>query len=557
MTISGPRNIRAQGLFAGRYPVIDGRLHSRAYGLRTFLLRDAANTVYRREYPLHNGYLHLAVTLKDGKKISPIWITKEFNKFYVAVREERLENGRSRKVLYGWGKQADWGVMARARVRYIVAEKENAESEWQILHIPRALKGLTERQEVRKENDPTVEAMTQGLGKRIYRRWWNVTLGSNGDKYVKYAFEGLDILIHGFAGYDRVYSLIAEEGDRIIARFYQGPDEARQGAPLIKAVIMARKSNGNGNGNGRLWRPLLFPQVITASPNNVIQHHRATIREIKAFLLAREQETGTELMIDPRPVNQNGTVRFGIDSRSDWGGVIEIRGYKGYETVAGKIMVEGAIKKAYFWADEAVRGNGEPAIRTEGHLIAKKSVDLINKKEQWEIIWRDPIWGARRVRQASIEYGNIVFSTAGSEIHLSTWPVRIQMSNGYQQHWAVRAFRGGRRKVNLHGMSGIGEEIFSVTREFQGMIKLVEFWKQATDYVAGERPFDSRFIAFRPSGKNWMHFWARFDEIKLFKRLIQQGLLTKKELNRIVCDDYLAGNYEQKMIVLIDSLNLY
>ena len=90
----------------------------------------------------------------------------------------------------------------------------------------------------RSATDSFVHALTHGLGERKMNLWWKVRpIQRNGDIVdggIRYSFFGNERLVCGFKGYDRVFSRITEEENRIVARFYRGPADAKADKDVIK-----------------------------------------------------------------------------------------------------------------------------------------------------------------------------------------------------------------------------------------------------------------------------------------------------------------------------------
>lgn len=522
-------NIRTQGLFRNRQVI---KHRPRTWDLSQFLRRDDTENVYLRQYPIHQGKLELQLTLEDKGKMNAICALMDLTTIYVAIREETVSgNSKKRKVLYGWAEEKDWGVMTRARIRYVIAERE-AGREWKILKNPVSLGELNKGQEDRLANRLTVEAVTQGLGKRKLGRFWTI-ISNKKNFYVCYAHQGKPRLIYGFEHYKKVYSLITEEKDQIIARFYRNPEAAKEDKGLIKTAVLSEKIAG-------AWTPLVPPRVTFTKIALSHQHQRIEIREVNEFLVA-DKEGGEYLDLDPRYVNE-GKIYFCLDGLTDepHNGIIVCTGYTEYtgQRLPGRIAVEGKEKRVYFWTDEKSRQESLAPITTpKMRVMAQKDENGV-----WQINWQASSPERRAKTVAAKNYGNFLFATVKGRSHKNTWSTTAGTENGYERVRARKGVRGKYMSFEIPA-SLAGTELFAVTREIRRRFKLVKFWPSEESYGRKEDPLAARFITFRANGE-WGHFWAKLEAEKKFEALITAGKITLAELKRVLGDPLLAGHTE-------------
>ena len=540
----------SQGIFRTGVPVIDGRPHSNTLGLRSFLIRDTGPAVFRNEYNIYNGFLHLRISVNGGRDnyVRGIGGLSDLRRIYTATREEQLDDGGRGKVLYGWARKNDRGLPEKVRIKYILAERD-PDGAWKILKTPQPLEGLTLRQQARRAHRPTIEAVTQGLGDKVYGRWWNVEQGEDRGACVCYEYDGERRLIYGFAGLEKAFSLIFEKEDRIMARFYRGPEEAaRDEGLIVEAVLSVRAVNGQGPG----WRPLMFPAVTAARQDNPVQRGRVNSHNIKRFLLDNNLREGDALDLEPRRVYQDGGTQIYLQSNNGQRGVISLGGFKGYSAIFGRIIVKPDGKRVYFWPDALSREKGERPIIPKGQLLAQRGPG-----GKYEIVWWDFSSRKRQLHDESLKYGEFLFADAGENLHFGIWPVRTDRRSGPLRKHAIRQIRGATKRVSLVRNRDIDNQVWACTRELRGRIKLVEFWRNEKEYQSGEGPLQARFISFKPSRGDWMHFWAKMEEINKFRVLIQKGLLTLSELEQIVGAPYLDDKYHGEMLYLVDTFRLH
>ncbi|MFH1575965.1 MAG: hypothetical protein ABID35_00300 [Candidatus Margulisiibacteriota bacterium] len=539
-----------RGMFANASRIVDTMPNWP--GLARFLITDAGSVVYRRRYGISNGLLKISV--KYGQQVKTIAVLglSGLDQIFVAIREERLRSGGGRKVLYGWEKEDDWGIMARARVRYVVAEKKSKTGLWELLTPPLVLKGLTEAQAAKRAGEATFEAVTKGLGRKKLTRWWRVNERER-RPYVQYKCFAMQLRIYGFDGFERVYSVIAEEKGQIIGRFYADPASARSGEGMMKEVLLSEKDQAGH------WSPLKPPKLIFAAASSTNQNHKIEVRRILDFLRA-DLPDGDVLDLKPRRVRSRG-VRFHMGEDAEDRGAVSLNGYKDHQEVTGRLVVETGEKRAYFWPSPESRDQGDPPIIEQGHVMARRAAE----KDAWELILR---YAAKEVitrKAATRAYMRYLFATVGPKVYFDTWPIYSDIYRGRERRRITRKIRDVTMNVGVTKVSGLGEEAYSVTREVARMIKLVEFWPARQAFERGERALAARFITFNlnglagkeQNGRNWMPFWSKLDDVARFKKLIKDGFLTPAIFNEILGDEYLGDNYSSQVIGLVDNFKLF
>jgi len=565
-------NIRTQGLFKGRQ-ILEGR--PRTPDLRRFLRRDTPGEVYKRRYSIWKDQLELGLKTDCGMEMKRICGLGDIPFLYVAIREETVQSGRKpeiptkRKVLYGWAKEKDWGIMARARIYYVISEKAPGKA-WEVLEEPIPLGKLTEQQETKRLAKLTIQAMTQGIGKIPLRRSWDVLHTESSDSYVvRIRHQGKSYQIFGFEGYSQVFSLIFEDTAKkqIIALFY--PDQetalasfsvssgqvsrdlrnhhcsaqlpqimAKESSGLIKAAILSEKKNG-------VWTPLESPEIIYTTPECSAQHQRLVNRITKLFLL-EDKEESEFLDLKPLPILE-GSVRLRVDYSTEEKAIgdLNLSGYSDYEgkKIYGRIIVEGDEKKVYFWPDDKSRQDTTtPPIKPEGHVAAQK-ID-----GQWEINWHAMNTQEKAQREAAIKYGNYLFATIlqqDREFHIP-WHAWTNQEYVYITTRTQRVYLPISDSINP-------QEVYSVTRQIQKRFKFVEFWENQQAYAANENPFAVRFITLRSNGK-WDWFWSRLDDQAKFMALIREGTVSPDELSRIFNNPWIRKYPEASWLAPSDQM---
>ena len=403
-------------------------------------------------------------------------------------------------------------------------------------------KSGTWKQKIIYAHRPTIEALTKGLGKKVLKRWWNVIDWNSDKSCVEYYLNGESRKIYGLKGHKGVYSPIIEKDDQIIASYFNNPFVIKNKNTLIKRVVLSEK-------RGSIWMPLEKPKVIYSRLR--FQAKKVEIDKIKEFLL-NNQTIGAIFKIKSRPVDPRGRITFGIDS-SNHGGVITIEGYGKYagRALPGEIIVEADEKKrAYFWAGSEDMKKTLP-IDPNGHVIAQM------KNKTYEIVYRS-LSEIEQIKEATRIYGDYIFETAKEEVHFDYWPVIKREKHGNEWKGVYRRIRGNYILITIPPKIDIITRVFGVTHEIHERIKLAEFWLSKEEYERGMNPFAARYITFKPNnGDPWMFFNAKLDDVEKFKMLIKNSLISLKELNKILCNDYLIDYYQRPVIDIVDALKLY
>lgn len=540
--------IKPQGMFLGR-PLIGGLW--RVLGLRNFLVRDAGQTVFCKSYSITNGTLHLRLALDgNGKFVKDITGLTGLNQIFTAVREEPHRQFGRVKVLYGWENINDWGIVEKARIKYVLAGKKNSEAEWHLREKPLALKGLTEFQKARIRNQRLIRVLTEGTAGKVFEKWWkvvphrNTLTGELVDGNVYYQYSGVEIRIYGFKDHKRVFSVIREEGNQIIARFYKNKDDAAANLDLIKEAVLSRDK-----------KPLRYPVVTFTAPSAPVQHGRIESERIHDFLLA-DQPPGARLDLAPRCVNFGREVNFSLGSTEKERKTFRLNGYHGHKIVYGRIVVKKNIKRVYFWPSAEDRKKRLSPIVKDGHILARKEDD------KWSILLTPPAdadWLANY--RETLAYRKFLLTTKHNEVHLGLWPVRFRHSDGRMRKYAARKILGMDLSVALTAHRKVEDTVFAATREIGGRIKVVEFWPTAQDFAAGADALAARFITFRTNsgenGNGWIPFWSELDDLRMIQRLVKMGGLTLAELNGIVTDPRMESCYHREMLRLIDHFELF
>jgi hypothetical protein len=432
-----------------------------------------------------------------------------------------------------------------------MAEKGKRDNEWTVLERPRPLKGQTEQMRLREDTRALFKAVTQGLGNKILRRPWTVIKRGTLKAHISYSLYNRHVDMYGFAGYERVWSKIYQKGDAILADFYASEEEMNAEKGLIKTLVFSERCKGTN-----VWEPLRSPRVIGVTAGNITQHKRVVTRKIKSFLLADLPE-GESLDLEPRRVYKNGDVRFGIDVDKG-GGLILCCGYVGLTQVFPRIVNYGNEKRVYFWRSTSDWDSGAPAIKPEGHILSRKM------RRRWQIVFKNAPEEWHSKREETVRYGNYLFATVGDRIHEIDWSVT---TNEMPFKRLTKTVRGNRLQLGFSTDFKLGRRVFSVTREFNRRIKLVEFWPQQRDFWQDKDPMTGRFITFNKNGEEnrmengpngWFPFWVKPEDSKetqrQFKRLIKQGMVTFNELDEILSDPHLTHRYHG-LYRAIDSLD--
>jgi len=544
----GHTKIKPQGMFASK-PLIGGL--GRVQGLRIFLLRDTGPTVFRKFYTITNGTLHLRLALdQPGKFMKDITGLTGLNQMFTAVREEPQGHSSRAKVLYGWENIGDWGIVEKARIKYVLADKKNSKAEWHLREKPLALKGLTEFQKARLRNQRLIRVLTEGTAGKVFEKWWkvvphrNTLTGELVDGNVYYQYSGVEIRIYGFKDHKRVFSVIREEGNQIIARFYKNKDDAAANLDLIKEAVLSRDK-----------KPLRYPVVTFAAPSSYVQHGRIESERIHDFLLA-DQPSGARLDLAPRCVNFGREVNFSLGPKEAERKTFRLNGYNGYKVVYGRIIVKNDVKRVYFWPSAEARKKRLSPIVKDGHILARKEAD------KWVVPFA-PSAGAEWLAnyRKTLAYCKYLLTTKHSEVYIGLWPVRFRYTDRRLRKYAARKILETRMTLDLTPYREVQDTVFAATREIGGKMKVVEFWPTSQDFAAGAEALAARFIAFRKgngeNGNGWIPFWSELDDLRMIQRLVKMGGLTLAELNSIVTDPRMESCYHREMLRLIDRFELY
>ena len=384
--------------------------------------------------------------------------------------------------------------------------------------------------------------------------WWKVRpIQRNGDIVdgeIRYSFFGNERLVCGFKGYDRVFSRITEEENRIVARFYRGPADAKADKDVIKEVVFSEKRN---SGNGTDWAPLKRPVVIFSSSSNTTQSLRVRSRGLRDILLADLPE-GEAIELEPRRVDLMGYIRFSFDRMDEnEGGSIICTGLQGYigRKLPGRLIVRNGRKTAYFWASKAALKRGDPPVKPEGHIMAEFDPRAAVQSINWNRSSK-----AQMRRNATIEYREFLFEDAEDEVFFNTWPAKIIGENDHRRVKSFMRVYGVTMSLVISTHLNISR-LFAVTREIGERIKLVEFWGSEGAFWLGEMPLDARFITFKSDRSEWISFWKRMDDWRSLRRLARKDHITRRELNRVFSTDYLIDYHGKSVLRVVDGLNLY
>jgi hypothetical protein len=505
-------------LFRGQ-PLFTAPAHPRHIGLRGFLTRDTGPAVFRHEYHVCDRriYLHLS---SRGERTYYIGGLGGLQTIHVGIQEEQIGQ-QMFKVLYGWKDAADWGNGKRNLIRYILAEK--IQSLWRLKHKPEALSGLSPHQRSLQENKILGKALTRGLGRTIIRKIWPVCPANF---RISFIYRGQQLYVNGFPGQRTVYSLIEKEQSQIIGRFYANKSDADHKRCLLKTVVFAEKAAG-----GR-WSVLQQPKILFTTPAAGAQHAYLRANQAKQFILD-DQESETSFDVGRRKIYR-GAVRLAMDDN-----YISLPGFTGFDSVTGMIVNHGQEKKIYFWPDEKAKRSGVKPLIPGGQVVGRKI------KGKWEIVWLDPGWGHRREISETTRLGNFIFATVGNRIYTARWPVYdYPFGNGRLYPQAKRHVRGRSLFVILSGVEGLNGQVITQVREFGGRLKMIEFWANSWSFIKHAAPCAARFIAIRPNGSGWDHFWHPVDSSAettgAFQELIDQGSVTQNELSVIFSDPYFS-----------------
>lgn len=402
-------------------------------------------------------------------------------------------------------------------------------------------------------NGLTVRAVTRGIGSRVIQRWWKVfDFDDRARSQVFYLLSDKNrIAIHGFYGMPQVFSLISEENNRVVARFYRNPQDAKDGTGLLKQVVLSEKTGKNRLGNAT-WQVLQKPKVEIASTDAPMQHRRVQAAAIKDFLLSDRPE-GDFIDIEDRKASKTGAVHFGLRTADcPDGNIIMIGGYSDFrmKKLSARIVAENGHKKVYLWPNEKEKTRGAKPIKPEGHIIAKKNGHNSGADHPWQIIWRTSTKAWRELLATHESFKAFLIRNVHDEVFADTWSVMFDDSNGYSRARAIRVICGNRVQFPV---TFDAVEVFAVTREIEGVIKLTEFWPSQNDYESRRRPFHARILAYRAARGGWQIWNAALTETEKFKKLIRSGELGLNNLEWAMMNDYMEKHYNKESCAIIDA----
>ncbi|MBU0687626.1 MAG: hypothetical protein KKB81_07260 [Candidatus Margulisbacteria bacterium] len=562
------RRWRNQGIFRGAHKIIEGRFNTN--DLRNCLLRDMRrDEVFCRSYEVYNGRLNVIVIANDGKKMRDTLGLNGRERLLVAVRQEETSNGIKRKVLYGWdwSEASTWGIMSQSCISLVIAEKRVGSTDWQILRRPKRLSGLTTRQEMRRERQPTIDVLNGKLKPHEhYGRWFTVTTSTSDGhtkKYIQYATgKGAEPMIHGFKGLDKVYAIFyrVNRGTEhwTVVNFYDREVKPEDYADPIKVAVVSRRCN-RGYGWSK-WKPLAIPEIIYADGRSPSQQRDVDIRRVSNFLL-EDYEAGHHLdLLLPNIVDREGCIRLRITGRS-----LAFKGYGDYigKPVFGRILAGQDRKEISFWPSAEVR-NSMPPIILDGHSVAQKNGD------SWEIIRYNSTEAYREMVASTSDYVNFCFRTAGSEVYPEEWMARDGVRGQTPIKRVYKVIRGSLRSLEFASLPPGVNHLYSRTRELQGRLKIVEFWHRESDWQSGQSPIALRPITLRLSDEvvalgrytgfhinRWIPFWTLFDRPAKWRHAVNGNWISFDEIVRILRSDYLEANYRDLTHQLIESMFVY
>lgn len=538
-------------LYAGNR-LVYGRFHTQ--DLRHFLSHDTGSDIFVRSYPVVRGQIHLNVNISHQNRMNYISGLEGYDEVYAMIREELTPARVQRKVIYGWTNAENWGNTRCEHLKYVLAEKKAGESSWRLFKDPRPIGGLNSRQRKLRENAVFNRALFHGLSARVLHLEWVVVrkeAGRNNYFVAYFTYPGRKVKIHGFNMCDQVYVRVAEKENKIIAYFYSSKEDEQSEKNLLKAAVLSEKIP-SASGKARLWSPLENARVIFSTKASPQQYCCLSNGRLKEFLMSDRPE-GDVFEFDPRHVYAQGNVGFNLDpSREDRGRVFiyGLTNYKG-KNLPGKVVVQGDQKVAYLWINHKAMRSGLAPINPKGTALACRVRD--DDKINWEIVWDSAAPGLRDKFDAAIKYGNRLYSNINDQVIEEHWPIAQINDAGKLRRQAYRKVRGVQMMVPIPDFIK-GKRVFSAVRQIGGTIKLIEYWGNDRLYKQGADPFAARFITFRSKVDSWMAFWARLDDEKKFRRLLQQGHITKQQLDDIFMDDYLFSRYEFAMQQMIDAL---
>jgi hypothetical protein len=536
--------VKPQGMFAGQQRVL--LVHHAKHGLKEFLSRDTGQAFIYKEFTVSAGQMLLSLRINEGR-VHALYGLSGIERIFAGIRQEVIGE-RTVKVFYGWRSAEDRGKQGKVLIKYILAEKTGGD--WRIFLKPESLNKPHPRTQAIKDNSLLAKAMTEGLGRSVLRKYWLI---SPPHHRAVLRFQDRFLYIHGFPGRRKVFSLIKEESNEIVARFYAKASDAAKGKRelLLKTVVFSERGT-----DGR-WRPLPTPKLVfTAPATSAVQHKFFMAHQLKQFLLD-DRAPGAFYDVGTRRVNKD-TVIFHFYSES-----LRLNGLSGHASVTGRIVNQGTKKVIYFWPDEAAKQSGAPPIFPEGQTVAKKTTS-----GKWEIVWFDLSQGRRQAALGAIKLGNYIFANADDRIHTTPWPVKDYSGSrhGQQGPYALRVIRGKVFTVATAGAGVTSGNVLSQTREFGRRLKLIEFWPNQPAFARHSAPFAASFIAVNTkkhsvrNGSTWRHFWHRFDNsaktTSALQQLIDSGTITYNILTNILSNSYFIDHphLAQRAYKLIDAL---
>lgn len=534
--------------------VIEGRAGTN--DLRQYLTTDRGDEVFRRKYPAVNFSLRLGVVTGDGAKMKKIPLGADLKEIFIVVREETLKNGFKRKVLYGWEEEEGWGVLGKETIRCVLAGKRTGPGEsWALLEKPVPLHRLTQRQASKRDNLLTVKAVTRGLGNKVLKRWWTVYSSTYKDgrvrNFIQFKIGAKLHDVSGFDGYERVFSLIAEENGRIVGRFYADETAAEGGARPIKIVVFSKYIDGK-------WQPLASQEIMLTEPKYRRQFQRARALSLYEFITG-SQKKGAVFILNRRRVHGHGSIHLKMH-----GELIRCGGYRKFigQKLWGKVVVEGLVKRAYFYRNKEDLKANRAAIIEKGHVVGRAH------KEKGALIWETalikPSETLTRKLRETLNYEKYLFATKGDEVRICGWPASLEQGDEGGILVAGRNLLRQTMRLNLRSARADIKDVPTVTREFGRMIKMVEFYPDGDirRAVQGQgKPSAVRWIAFHlinSDGRGrWIPFWHKLEDSLPFKELIETDQTTLHRLVPILTCDYLRDHYGREMAQILGQLGYY
>ncbi|MDD5594604.1 MAG: hypothetical protein PHG97_07705, partial [Candidatus Margulisbacteria bacterium] len=186
--------------------------------LGKFLTTRTNGSYYEKTCQVRRGRLSFALSadlrptiygLKDGP-------------LHIRIVEEAGKTGDI-KMLYGWYDIKNIGENDKRDLRTIMS-CERKET-WEPLVRPIPADGRSDYRQARYDGQEVKAALTQGLGKKVIRRWWKV-INSERRPCVVLRLGREFLEVHGFRGRPKVWAVIREEQGKIKAYFY--PDEREE-----------------------------------------------------------------------------------------------------------------------------------------------------------------------------------------------------------------------------------------------------------------------------------------------------------------------------------------